>query len=451
MSSGHVLVLTAFGHGHLFPCMELCKHIASRNYKATLIIFSHLSSSIHSSFHENHLIEVVEVPCASPRPGLPVHKQAETYNELAQVLEAFLSSPHLQMPTCAVVNVFMLLGWTKKIFQRYGIPTVALFTSGACSPSMEYASWNAHPEDLGPGDVRLLPGLPHEMGLTQLKIKRRPFGPMAKGTTTAPKPSENGGPFPRKMGPPGPGEKPDWVEDVEGAIGLVFNTFDDLERPFLDYLANQFKKPAWGRGTDNPTSPRTTSPDGWDSKPRGSVLYISFGSTLSLTPEEASGLADALAESPWPFIWVVQPNSGGPTPGHLLNGMDDTVGDRGLIIAGWAPQLLILSHPSTGGFLSHCGWNSIIESILKGVPFLACPIRGDLYDNARWVAEHLKVGYKVCEDPSQFVKKSDFVKGIERLMADKDVKNRAMELQSRFGHSFPASSSAALDALLKGG
>lgn len=261
---------------------------------------------------------------------------------------------------------------------------------------------------------------------------------------------------------------------MEGAIGLVFNTFDDLERPFLDYLANQFKKPAWGVG---PLLPEMywKSDDGslvtdgevrgngqsditednvarWlDSKPRGSVLYISFGSTLSLTPEEASGLADALAESPWPFIWVVQPNSGGPTPGHFPNEMDDTVGDRGLLIAGWAPQLLILSHPSTGGFLSHCGWNSIIESILKGVPFLACPIRGDQYDNARWVAEHLKVGYKVCEDPSQFVKKSDFVKGIERLMADKDVKNRAMELQSRFGHSFPASSNAALDALLKGG
>ncbi|KAF8033512.1 hypothetical protein BT93_D2191 [Corymbia citriodora subsp. variegata] len=186
-----------------------------------------------------------------------------------------------------------------------------------------------------------------------------------------------------------------------------------------------------------------------DSKARGSVLYISFGSTLSLTPEESRGLAGALAESAWPFIWVVQPSSGGLAPRHFPDGMGDEVGDQGLIITGWAPQLLILSHPSTGGFLSHCGWNSTIESILKGVPFLACPIRGDQYDNARWVAEHMEIGYKVCEDPSQFVTKSDFVKGIERLMADEEVKKRAMELRSRFGHSFPASSSAALDALLK--
>ncbi|XP_010054084.2 scopoletin glucosyltransferase [Eucalyptus grandis] len=473
MSPGQVLVLTAFGHGHLFPSMELCKHIASRNYKATLVIFSHLSSSIHSSFHENPLIEVVEVPSASPRPGLPVHKQAETYNELARVLEAILSRPHLQMPTCAVVNVFMLLGWTKNIFQKHGIPTVALFTSGACSPSMEYASWNARPEDLGPGEVRLLPGLPDEMGLTQLNVKRRPFGPLlAKGAATAPEPSKAGGPSPRKMGPPGPGEKPDWLDDVDRAIGLVFNTFDNLERPFLNYLANQFKKPAWGVG---PLSPEmywksdngAVVADGevrrsgqssiteddvtrWlDSKPPGSVLFISFGSTLSLTPEESRGLGGALAESARPFIWVVQPNSGGPAPGHFPDGMDDEVGDRGLIITGWAPQLLILSHPSTGGFLSHCGWNSTIEAILKGVPFLTCPIRGDQYDNARWVTEHLKIGHKVCEDPSQFVTNSDFVKGIERLMADKDVKIRAMELRSRFGHSFPVSSGAALDALLK--
>lgn len=122
------------------------------------------------------------------------------------------------------------------------------------------------------------------------------------------------------------------------------------------------------------------------------------------------------------------------------------MGGMGLIICGWAPQLLILSHSSTGGFLSHCGWNSTMEAVGRGVPILAWPIRGDQYYNAKWVTKHLKVGHAVAEDLSEMVRKDDIKEGIEKLMVDVEIKNKARALRGILENGFPASSEVAFDA-----
>ncbi|XP_073131890.1 UDP-glycosyltransferase 73B4-like [Henckelia pumila] len=143
--------------------------------------------------------------------------------------------------------------------------------------------------------------------------------------------------------------------------------------------------------------------------PEKSVLYLSFGSEVSLTIEESMQLTSALQEMPYPFIWVARKNSNDIDLGNnvVSNAIRDVKGQirnewdfldelrvgiwgRGLIISGWAPQLLILSHPSTGGFMSHCGWNSTLEAMARGGP-----IRGDQIYNVKLVVNHLKVGHMV--------------------------------------------------------
>lgn len=385
------------------------------------------------------------------------------------------------------------MSWTAEVFGKFHVPTVAFFTSGACSAAMEYATWKAHPQDMQPGEVRLLSGLPEDLALTHLDLKRRPHGPPGPPLPTGGGPPGPGPTFPgppgagpMKMGPPKPGNQPPWVEEVRGTIALMINTCDDLESPFISYLAHQIGKPVWGVGPLLPeqywksagsllhdreirTNRRSNITEDeviqWlDSKPRGSVLYVSFGSEVGPTMEEYPQLAEALEASTQPFIWVIQPGSGRQGPprallggqpgsdsteadeGYFPHGLDSRVGNRGLIIRGWAPQLLILSHPSTGGFLSHCGWNSTVEAIGRGVPFLAWPIRGDQYYDAKLVVNHLKVGYTICEDLSQTVMKEDIVKGIERLMGDEAMKQRAVVLSAKFQKGFPESSVASLDA-----
>ncbi|BFG30838.1 hypothetical protein CerSpe_171120 [Prunus speciosa] len=562
--ANEIWIVPFIGQGHLFPLMELCKQLASRNFKAVFVISSNLSSSVPSSLRQFPLVQIAEIPDEIPPPlssgssplpqpsSGPPRPHHDRHNQMGVGLEKLLSTrydnPDSAKPVCAVLDI--ITGWTAEIFKKFGIPTVAFFTSGACSAAMEYAMWKAQPLDINSGETRLLPGLPEEMALTLSDLKQQsrgpplpihgggpppgagagfpppgpppsghsdglpppglppsghsdglppPLGPGVDFPPPGPPPSGHSdglppslgpgvdfpphglpppfeGPGQKRMGPPKPGGRPPWLDEADRSIALMINTCDDLERPFIEYLVKQIGKPVWGVGPLLPeqywksdgsilrdgklrTSNRRSNVSEdevieWlDSKSNGSVLYVSFGSEVGPTVEEFSILAEALEASNRPFIWAVQSGSGRPPgppakgeEGYFPHGLDGRVGKRGLIIHGWAPQLLILSHPSTGGFLSHCGWNSTVEAIGRGVPFLAWPIRGDQYHDAKLVVSFLKVGYLISDDISEKIKKDDIVKGIEKLMGDEDMKRRAVRLSAKFEHGFPTSSVAALDA-----
>ncbi|KAI3468529.1 hypothetical protein Pfo_025192 [Paulownia fortunei] len=368
-----VFVVTASGSGHLFPCIELCKHLSSRNSSSILVLPSTTSSAVSPS-HLHPIAAVIEitVPTRGKSPD----------DEMGLELEAYLS--------------------TRSSFWR----------ERRC-----HGAWarGSHARVvLNPGEVHLIPGLPDEMNITYEYLVRRP--------NQAPRPAAAGG-------PPQPGDRAPWVSLVEGSIALMFNTCDDLEHSFLDYLANQMGLPVWGVG---PLLPYQYCP----------------------TKEEILHLANALEEMPCPFIWVVQNGliSSSSIGDHQenesfnLDDLDKKIGEGGLIIRGWAPQLLILRHPSTGGFLSHCGWNSTMEAIGRGVPILAWPIRGDQIYNAKLVVNHLKIGYMALPSGSLEMVKDDLTSGIEKLMMDEVVHKQADILRAKFGFGFPTSSKCALDA-----
>lgn len=310
---------------------------------------------------------------------------------------------------------------------------------------MEWGAWKVQAGDVKPGETRLVPGLPEEMAITYWDLKRKALGPPG-GLGRI----RGGG------GPPEPGDKPPWVSEIEGSAGLMFNTCDDLDGPFIKYMEGQTGMPTWGVGPLLPekywqssysligdpvigeqeggSNSREQEVIQWlDTKPRGSVLYVAFGSEVRPSVDEYKQLADALEDWNRPFIWVVQHDKDHrPDPG-----LQKRVGNRGLIIYGWAPQLMILSHESTGGFLSHCGWNSTMEAIGRGVPVLAWPIRGDQYYNAKLVVNYLKVGYRVADDLSEMVKRGDIVKGLERLMGDEEMRDRMLGMKSIFDNATP--------------
>ncbi|KAL9269223.1 UDP-glycosyltransferase 73C4-like protein [Drosera capensis] len=493
-TGGEILVLPFFGQGHLFPCIELTKHLSSRNFTVTLIVSSSLSASLPSSLTHIHLIpsDPIGPPPSGPNllgtgPGTdPFGKQQDQMG--AGIEEMLKSRPDgTARPVCAVIDVMM--SWSKEAFRKHEIPVVAFFTSGACSAAMEYGGWKERVGELRPNETRVvIPRLGDKMGITYEEIQRPARrGPNLGRGGRRGRGGGGGGrmrPFGAGFrGPPGPGHRPMWVDEVEGAAGILMNTCHELEGPFLDYVAEEIGKPVWGVGPLLPDeywrsvgsvlhdreirpskeSSHTEHQVGqWlDSKLDGSVLYVSFGSEVGPTRDEYGELEKALEESDRPFIWVIQLNSGRPGPpggggppgsehedGFYPYRLAGKVEERGLIIHGWAPQLLILSHPSTAGFLSHCGWNSTVEGIGRGVPFLAWPIRGDQFYNAKLVVNHLKVGHMVLDNKelSEMVKIDDIAKGIERLMGDEGIKQRAAELKGKFECGFPASSEAALDA-----
>ncbi|KAF4354691.1 hypothetical protein G4B88_029535 [Cannabis sativa] len=147
----------------------------------------------------------------------------------------------------------------------------------------------------------------------------------------------------------------------------------------------------------------------WLDKQRpNSVLYISFGTTTFLETKQIEEIAIGLEKSGVNFIWVLRDADKGDIfneeegirgrrSDQLPKGFEERVKGMGMVVREWVSQLEILGHPSTGGFMSHCGWNSCFESMSLGVPLLAWPMHSDQPMNAALVTEFVKVGLGVGE------------------------------------------------------
>lgn len=147
-----------------------------------------------------------------------------------------------------------------------------------------------------------------------------------------------------------------------------------------------------------------------DQQPNASVLYICFGSIVELTGTQIKELALGLEKSGQRFFWVLR-GAASSSKHHSqesnIKKMDRDLSDilpegflertksRGIVYVEWVPQLQVLAHPSIGGFLSHCGWNSTFESMCLGVPMVAMPIQSDQMMNAIFIEKTVGVGVRV--------------------------------------------------------
>ncbi|CAN0873049.1 Hydroquinone glucosyltransferase [Linum grandiflorum] len=190
------------------------------------------------------------------------------------------------------------------------------------------------------------------------------------------------------------------------AAGIMINSFMELESEIFKALTEERSCPAVYsigpimRLESEEDSAKLSNESieclKWlDKQPESSVLFISFGSGPGAKQSKAQSdeLAHGLAMSGKRFIWVIKPPGNDVVPSSFLpEGFLDTTKGVGLVILDWAPQIQILSHGSTGGFMSHCGWNSTLETITYGVPVLAWPNHADQRMNAVFLSKDAKVG-----------------------------------------------------------
>ncbi|KAL5565600.1 hypothetical protein UlMin_028764 [Ulmus minor] len=231
--------------------------------------------------------------------------------------------------------------------------------------------------------------------------------------------------------------------------GNLYNTSRVIDSFYMDFLDRITKeKKNWAIGPFNPvtllekkaSNGRHFSLEWLDKQEPNSVIYVSFGTTTAFTDEQIEEMALGLEQSKQKFIWVVRDaDKGNIFDGEevrkveLPKGFEENVKSRGIVVRDWAPQLEILAHSSTGGFLSHCGWNSCMESITMGVPIGAWPMHSDQPRNTIFMTKLLKVGIVVREwERRNEIATADVVAdGVKKLMASEEgeeTRKRVAEL-----------------------
>ncbi|OIV95591.1 hypothetical protein TanjilG_23822 [Lupinus angustifolius] len=235
-----------------------------------------------------------------------------------------------------------------------------------------------------------------------------------------------------------------FVKETKNSLGVIFNSFEDLESSALKTLSQQFPFPIFPIGPFHKHFPEDSTSSSlsslisqdqscisWlDKHKPNSVVYMSFGSLAAITENEFLEIAWGLSNSKIPFLWVVRPGSicGTEWLEALPSGFMENLEGRGHIVK-WAPQQEVLAHQAVGAFWTHNGWNSTLESICAGVPMICMPCFTDQKVNARYVTHVWKVGLQL----EKGVERKEIEKSIRKLMEENDegkkIRDRALKLK----------------------
>jgi hypothetical protein len=335
----------------------------------------------------------------------------------------------------------MFLGWTHHLASDLGVPRVVFWTSGAHAVSIFNALWRDLPRIDDPDDedsVLSLPNLPNspKYPCWQITSLYRLF----------------------KEG------DPDWEFFRNGMLansqswGAVLNSFTELERVYIEHIKKKMGHDrVWSvgpllldgndllgpnnRGGSSSVSAHEVM--GWlDSKADDSVVYVCFGSRWTLTSEQLGALAAALECSGVHFIWCLKDSD--LENSAISDGFKNRVVGKGFLIKGWAPQVAILGHRAVGAFVTHCGWNSVLEALAAGVLMLTWPVAADQFTNANLLVDQIGLAVRFCECGSRTVPDSG---KLSRLLAEsvggtRPERQRVMEVRNAATEAIKGGSSS---------
>ncbi|MED6110909.1 hypothetical protein PIB30_047325 [Stylosanthes scabra] len=142
---------------------------------------------------------------------------------------------------------------------------------------------------------------------------------------------------------------------------------------------------------------------------------------------DSNELALGLELTNRPFLWVVRQDSDCNNKVSLPN---EFKGNQGKIVK-WAPQQKVLSHPAIACFVSHCGWNSTIEGLSNGVPFLCWPYFSDQFLNKTYICNELKVGLGFDSNENGLISREEIKVKVDKLLSDENIRSKAQVLKEK--------------------
>ncbi|KAL2509288.1 UDP-glycosyltransferase 73C1 [Forsythia ovata] len=402
----HFVLLPFMAQGHTIPMVDIARLLAKRGVIVTILTTplnnnrfkAVVARAIHSGLH----IRVVELKFPSVEAGLP--EGCENFDMIPSMdfalkffaaagmlrdqVEELLQKETKPAPSCLISD--MCFPWTTNVAQNCGIPRI-LFHGTSCFSllCLHILEISKDFENIASDtEYFVVPGLPDRIEMTKAQLR----GTINQLTS-------------------------DWndvrelMKEAETeAFGVVANTFEELEPEYLkEYIKVKGKK-VWCIGPvslcnkeelDKAERGNKASIDEdfctkWlDSKESNSVLYVCLGSLTRLATAQLIELGLGLEASNRPFVWVIRNISDEFQAWFVEEKFVERIKGRGLLIHGWAPQVLILSHPAIGGFITHCGWNSTLEGICAGVPMITWPIFAEQFCNEKFIVNVLKTGLRI--------------------------------------------------------
>ncbi|KAI7750511.1 hypothetical protein M8C21_012359 [Ambrosia artemisiifolia] len=435
----HVTIIASPGIGHLTPILLLGHRLATQhNLHVTVLAVittrSHSLSQLITSF-ANHF-SIIQIPAADISAVVPPDAKVvtqlnvmmrETIPAIRSAISAMETRPHV-----LVGDIFAYESWA--IAEELGIPKYVFITGNAWftalftySPVLDKQVVGQYVDHKKPFEIPgCKPVRPDEVIDTMLNRDDETYKVYL-----------------------------DQAVGVTLADGMLINTWEDLELQSLDALRTnevlrsvvKYKPvytvgPVYRRYEPESVVLKDEVIKWLDEQPDRSVIYVSFGSGGTISAEQIKELAWGLELSRKRFVWVVRPPTGHVSDGSFFKyGQLDTTCDYlpegfltrtkkvGFVVSSWAPQVEILNHVSVAGFLTHCGWNSTLESVTSGVPMIAWPLYAEQNMNATLLTEELKVAMRPASLPTKkVVRRDEVARMVIDLMDGEEGKSMKMNV-----------------------
>ncbi|CAL5194125.1 unnamed protein product [Lathyrus oleraceus] len=466
----HFVLFPLMSPGHMLPMIDIATTLTQQNnIIVTIVTTPHNASRFSLSSHN---IRILQLQFPSQDAGfpegcenfdmLPSMSMGYTFfaaaNTLLQEQAEQAFEKLTPKPNCIISDVGF--PYTSQIANKFGIPRVSFYgVSCFCLVwQQKVVISNVMEKIATDSEYFLIPDIPHRIQIT-------------------------------KAQPPSSSNDGNWKEFVDKMVaadmvsyGAIVNSFEELEPEYASDFKRTRNDKVWcvgpvslrnknhldmaQRGENNRVASSIENCLKWlDLQETNSVIYICLGSICNLTSLQFIEIGMALEACERPFIWVIRERNQTEELNQWIkeSSFEERTKEKGLLIKGWAPQVLIMSHRAIGGFLTHCGWNSTLEAICAGVPMITWPLFGDQFFNERFVVEVLRVGVMVGvetpvnwgeeENVGVLVKKEDIERAIEKLMdgesyESEERRKRGIELVEMAKRSVEEGGSSQLNVTL---
>ncbi|XP_023914346.2 scopoletin glucosyltransferase-like [Quercus suber] len=427
----HVFFFPFLAHGHLIPTMDMAKLFAARGVKATFVTTPRNVPSFSKTRGINIDIQIIQFPAVEA--GLPEGcENIDSIENSIEMVDNFfkatkmLKQPLEQLlqdfqPSCLVADMFF--PWATDIAAKFGIPRLVFH--GTCSFSLSVdlslRQYEPHKKVSSDSEPFVIPNFPGEIKLIRMQlpnfIKHEVETDLSKLLKEV-------------------------VESDLRSYGVVVNSFYELEPAYAEHYKKVIGRKTWHIGPvslcnknaeDRARRRKEASIDEHEclrwlgTKKPNSVVYICFGSIANFSDSQLMEIAMGLEASEQQFIWVVKKGKNEKEEEDWLpEGFEKKMEGKGLILRGWAPQVLLLDHEAVGGFVTHCGWNSTLEGVTAGVPMVTWPLSAEQFYNEKLVTQVLKVGVDVgvrrwIRVVGDSIKRDAIEKAVKRIMVGEEA------------------------------